>query len=114
MGLQRAAEQGAQTAQLELARLYGERKANYKDLTQAYKWYLIVNQQVSEATKRVGSAMSIEQKLEAESMATAWLKKTDRLLPSPLRDSLIVSVRRRPLQSPTRLSDGNLPRRIGR
>ena len=103
-----------QIAQLEVARLYGERKADYKDLSQAYKWYLIVSHRVSEASKRVGSAMSIEQKLEAESMATAWLKKTDRLLPSPLRDPLIVSVSRRPIQSATSLADSNVPRRIGR
>jgi two-component system, NarL family, nitrate/nitrite response regulator NarL len=114
IGLQRAAEQGVQSAQLELARLYGERKADYKDLTQAYKWYLIVSQRVSEASKRIGSAMTIDQKLEAEAMAAACLKKTDRLLPSPLRDPLIVSVSRRPIQSATSLSDGNVPRRIGR
>jgi len=112
-GYQRAAEQGAQIAQLELARFYGERKSDYKDLTQAYKWYLIVSHQVSEASKRVGSAMTIEQKLEAEVMAAAWLKKTDRLLPSPLKDPLIVTVRRRPIQATTTLSAG-VPQRMGR
>jgi two-component system, NarL family, nitrate/nitrite response regulator NarL len=110
---QRAAEQGVQIAQLELARFHGARKADYKDLTQAYKWYLIVSHQVSEASKRVESAMTLEQKLEAEAMAAAWLKKADRLLPAPLKDQLIVTVRRRPVQVATSLSAG-VPRRIRR
>jgi two-component system nitrate/nitrite response regulator NarL len=112
-GYQRAAEQGVQIAQLELARFYGERKSDYKDLTQAYKWYLVVSHQVSEASKRVGSAMTIEQKLEAEATAAAWLKKTDKLLPSPLKDSLIVTVRRRQIPGPTSLS-ASVPQRMGR
>jgi DNA-binding NarL/FixJ family response regulator len=110
---QRAAEQGVQIAQLELARFHGDRKADYKDLTQAYKWYLIVSHQVSEASERVGSAMTVEQKLEAEAMAAAWLKKADRLLSASLKDQLIVTVRRRPVQAATSLS-ASVPRRMRR
>jgi two-component system nitrate/nitrite response regulator NarL len=113
VGYQRAAEQGVLVAQLELARFYGERKGDYDDLTQAYKWYLIAGHQASEASKRVGSAMTIEQKREAQAMATAWLKKTDGLLPSTLKDPVLVTVRRGAVQAATGLST-RVPLRIER
>jgi DNA-binding NarL/FixJ family response regulator len=110
---QRAAEQGVQIAQFELARFHGDRKADHKDLTQAYKWYLIISHQVLEASRRVGNAMTLEQKVEAEAMATAWLKRADRVLPATLKDQLIVTVRRKPVQSANSLS-ASVPQRIRR
>jgi DNA-binding NarL/FixJ family response regulator len=89
-GCRRAAEQGATIAQLELARFYWNRKANSKDLIQAYKWYLISSHQVSQTSKRVGKAMTIEQKLEAEQMAAEWLKKAQKHPPASIRNQMIV------------------------
>jgi two-component system nitrate/nitrite response regulator NarL len=114
VGCRRAAEQGAPIAQLELARFHWARKADYKDLTQAYKWYLIVSHEVSEASKSIGCAMTIEQRLEAEEMAAAWLKKTDRLLPATLKDQLIVTARRRGVQAATSFPGSPPTRQIGR
>ena len=109
----RAAEQGVPIAQLELARFHWARKADYKDLTQAYKWYLIASQQISRTSKSVGSAMTIEQKLEAEEMAAEWLRKTDKLPPASIRDQMIVTTRRRDIQSATSFPGGPVTRRIG-
>ena len=84
---QRAAEQGVPTAQLELARFYRTRRADSKDLIQAYKWYLIASERISRASKIVGKTMTIEQKLQAEQMAAEWLKKTQRIPPVSIRDA---------------------------
>ena len=110
VGCRRAAEQGVPMAQIELARFYWARKADHKDLTQAYKWYLIASQQISRTSKSVGSAMTMEQRLEAEEMAATWLKKTDKLLPSSMRDQLIVTTSRKGVQSAT---GSPVNRRIG-
>jgi two-component system, NarL family, nitrate/nitrite response regulator NarL len=89
-GCRRAAEQGATIAQLELARFYWNRRADSKDLIHAYKWYLISSHQISQISRRVGKAMTIEQKLEAEQMAAEWLKRTQKHPPTSIRDPLIV------------------------
>jgi two-component system nitrate/nitrite response regulator NarL len=89
-GYRRAAEQGAAIAQLELARFYWNRRADSKDLIQAYKWYLISSHQISQASKRIGKAMTNEQKLEAEQMAAEWLKKTQKHPPASIRDQMTV------------------------
>lgn len=94
-----AAEKGVPMAQLDLARFYWARKADDKDLTQAYKWYLIASQQIARASKSVGNAMTIEQRLEAEEMAAAWLKRPDRQSPPSMREQLTVTMRKG-VQSP--------------
>ena len=83
IGCQRAAEQGVLIAQLELARFYWTRKADSKDLIQAYKWYSIANQQILRTIKGVGKTMTMEQILQAEQLAAEWLKKRQKL-PSAL------------------------------
>jgi DNA-binding CsgD family transcriptional regulator len=83
---QRAAEQGVPIAPLALAHLYWTRRAGSKDLLQAYKWYLIANEQTSRTSKSVGEAMTMEQLLQAEQMAAEWLKKTQKLPPSLIGD----------------------------
>ncbi len=98
VGCRRAAEDGVAIAQLELARSYMARGADHKDLTQAYKWYLIAGQQISRTAKSVGSAMTIAQRLEAERMAAEWLRKKDTLVPSPPRDQMIVNRTRKGVQ----------------
>ena len=110
VGCRRAAEQGVPMAQLELARFHWARKADHRDLIQAYKWYLIASQQISRTIKSVGGAMTIEQRLEAEEMAAAWFKKADKLLPSSMRDQLILATSRKGVQSAT---GSPVNRRIG-
>jgi two-component system, NarL family, nitrate/nitrite response regulator NarL len=85
-----AAEKGVPTAQLDLARFYWARRADERDLTQAYKWYLVAAQQISKASMRVACAMTTEQRLEAEQMAAAWLKRPDKPAP-PMRETLSIT-----------------------
>jgi TPR repeat protein len=113
VGYRRAAEEGVAVAQLELARSHMARGGDYKDLTQAYKWYLIASQQISRTTKSVGSAMTIEQRLEAERMAAEWLRKTDKLLPASIRDQMMVTATRRGVQPATRFPGEPVTKRIG-
>jgi len=112
VGCRRAAEQGVPVAQLELAGFHWARKADYEDLTQAYKWYLIASQQISRTSKSVGSAITVEQRLEAEEMAAAWFKKTDTLPPASVRDQMIVAATRRGVQ-PSSFPGSPVNRRIG-
>jgi TPR repeat protein len=113
VGCRRAAEQGAPIAQLELARFHWTRKADYKDLTQAYKWYLIASKQILRTSKSVESAMTIEQRLEAEEMAAEWLRKTDKLPPASMRDQMIVTTKRTGLQPAASFPGRPVTRRIG-
>ena len=90
----RAADQGVLTAQLELARFYWARKASDKDLVQAYRWYLIAGQQLSKASKSAGGAITLDQRLEAEEMAAAWLKKTENPPSHLMKEQLGVATRK--------------------
>jgi two-component system, NarL family, nitrate/nitrite response regulator NarL len=113
-GWRRAAEQGVPIAQLELARFYWSRRANHKDLTLAYKWYSIVSQQISRTSKSVVSAMTMEQRLEAEEMAAEWLKRAAKSQPTLTGDQLIVTTgTRKAVQSATDLPGRPVTRRIG-
>lgn len=86
-GYQRAAEQGVPAAQLELARSYWTRRSDSSDLIQAYKWYLIATRQISRTSESVAKALTMEQLLQAERMAAAWLKKTQKVPPTLIRDA---------------------------
>jgi DNA-binding CsgD family transcriptional regulator len=113
-GWRRAAEQGVPIAQLELARFYWSRRANHKDLTLAYKWYSIVSQQISRTSKSVESALTMEQRLEAEEMAAEWLKKAAKSQPGLTGDQLILATGTRiAVQSATDFPGRPLTRRTG-
>jgi DNA-binding CsgD family transcriptional regulator len=105
----RDAKQGVPMAQLDLARFYWARRANEKDLTEAYKWYLIANQQISRASRNVGGAMTTGQRLEAEEMAAAWLKRPDRQSPPIREQQLTLTTRKGVPSGPNR----PMKRRIG-
>lgn len=77
-GYQRAAEQGVPAAQLELARYYWTRRTDANDLIEAYKWYLIIGQHVSRASKSIGKSLNVDQVLQAEQQASEWLKSTQK------------------------------------
>jgi DNA-binding NarL/FixJ family response regulator len=91
-----AAEHGVPMAQLDLARFYWARRADDKDLTQAYKWYLIAGQQITRGTNSVRNEMTIEQRLEAQEMADAWLRRPDARSAPPMRERLTVATRKDP------------------
>jgi len=76
---QRAAEQGSPIAQLVLAQVYGSRKQSAADIMLAYKWYLIANAQMFQASKALKEGMSIEQQLQAEKLAADWLRRGQKL-----------------------------------
>ena len=76
---QQAAEQGVPTAQLALAQMFWNRKSSSKDMVQAYKWYLIASGQVSQTSKAISRAMTMEQLLRAEQMAADWLSKAQKI-----------------------------------
>jgi two-component system nitrate/nitrite response regulator NarL len=90
---QQAAERGVLVAQLLLAQLLLYRKATPEDTVDAYKWHLIAKNQILQASNTLGQTMTMEQLLQAEQMASNWLKNTR--------------------QSPT-LCDTTLPIRKGR
>lgn len=82
---ERAAEQGVPTAQLELARFFGNSKNGSGDPMQAYMWYLVAGQQVSRTCKELGKTLSMDQLLQAERMAAERLKKMPRPSAIPIR-----------------------------
>ncbi|MGA9896661.1 MAG: hypothetical protein WBQ09_01055, partial [Terriglobales bacterium] len=63
---QKAAEQGAPIAQWALAQMHGTRSANSRDLMQAYMWYLIASEKISQAGKNVSVSLTTEELLQAE------------------------------------------------
>jgi TPR repeat protein len=62
---QKSAEQGLPTAQLALAQLYAARRAGPKDLVNAYMWFLIASEQISQGKNHLNQSMTMEQRLEA-------------------------------------------------
>ncbi len=78
---QRTAEQGSPLAQFVLAQLYWVRKQSTADIVLAYKWYLIASAQVLRISKTLRARMSTEQLLQADKMATEWLKENQRIPP---------------------------------
>jgi DNA-binding NarL/FixJ family response regulator len=73
---QQAAERGVLVAQLVLAQFLLRRRATPDDTVDAYKWYLIAKSQLLRASMTISEMMSMEQLLQAEQMASDWLKKS--------------------------------------
>ncbi len=88
---EKAAEQGLPTGQLALAQLYAARSAGPKDLVQAYMWFLIAGEQITQAKNHVNQSMTMEQLLEAEQRAAEWIRKTDRKIPPSSIENLPMS-----------------------
>jgi DNA-binding CsgD family transcriptional regulator len=84
---QKAAEQGAPIAQLALAQMHGTRRAHSRDLMQAYMWYLIASEKISQAGKNVSESLTTEELLQAELMAADWLGKTREVLPPRMKNA---------------------------
>ena len=77
-----AAEQGSPVAQLVLAHTYQARKKSDADSMLAYQWYLIVSEQILQASTSLKNIMNTEQLLQAENTAGDWLRKNRRVPPA--------------------------------
>lgn len=84
---QKAAEQGAPVAQLVLAQMYGTHRSNSRDLMQAYMWYLIASEKISQAGKNAGESLTSEELLQAELMAADWLGKSKQAGPPRMKNA---------------------------
>jgi two-component system nitrate/nitrite response regulator NarL len=83
---QKSAEQGLPTAQLALAQLYAARRAGPKDLANAYMWFLIASEQITQAKNHLNKSMSMEQLLEAEQKAAEWMRKMRKIPPTSIEN----------------------------
>jgi DNA-binding NarL/FixJ family response regulator len=83
---QELAEEGSPIAQMILAQLYWKRRASSTDLLLAYKWCLIASAQVSRSSKNFSKSMTMEQLLYAEKMAADWLRRAQKVAPSPVAE----------------------------
>ncbi len=67
---QDAAAQGVVIAQLALAQYYSLHKTDLNSKIQAYMWYSLATEQISQGYKELAKELTIEQLLKAEQMAT--------------------------------------------
>ena len=84
---QKAAEQGAPIAQVALAQMHGTRRGNSRDLMQAYMWYLIASEKISQAGKTVSESLNAEELLQAELMAADRLGKSNEVMPPRMKSA---------------------------
>ena len=70
MACQDAAAQGVVIAQLALAQFYSLQKADLNSKVQAYMWYSLATEQISQGYKELAKELTIEQLLKAEQMAS--------------------------------------------
>jgi DNA-binding CsgD family transcriptional regulator len=106
-GPQKAAEEGVVTAQLQMAQSYAEGLGAAKDAVSAYMWFLVVNDHVLRERNRLAKTMTMEELLEAEQRATAWLQAAKK---SPEAEGAAPSA---PYQAPVR-PDDRRPRIVAR
>jgi DNA-binding NarL/FixJ family response regulator len=107
-GSQKAAEEGIVTAQLQMAQSHAEGLGAAKDAVSAYMWFLVVNDHVLRERNRLAKSMTMEEHLEAEQRATAWLQSANKK--SPAAESVDSSA---PYQAPVR-PDDRRPRIVAR
>jgi len=70
---QRAAEQGALMAQLALAQFHASRRKNAGDALDAYAWYSVARERISQALKEATKTMTVDQVIQAEQMTARQL-----------------------------------------
>ncbi len=74
IGCQNAADQGVLSAQLALAQFYSAHRSDLANALQAYMWYSIASEQISQGYKHVTKGLTIDQVLQAEQMAAARVR----------------------------------------
>ncbi len=70
-----AAKEGVLVAQIILAQFYALRKDDVNSAVQAYVWYSVANEQLSQAHKRLAKELPLDQLLKAEGLAAEALSK---------------------------------------
>lgn len=70
---QRAAEQGVLMAQLALAQFHASRRKNAGDALDAYQWYSVARERISQALKEATKTMTVDQVIQAEQMTARQL-----------------------------------------
>lgn len=81
--LRKAAEAGALSAQMSLSQTYWANRGRPENVVRAYAWYLVATERAAEAKSIITNLMTAEQIEEAEQLASAWLAKIKKVLPSP-------------------------------
>jgi two-component system nitrate/nitrite response regulator NarL len=81
-----AAEEASPIAQLALAQMHATRRAG-KDLMQAYMWYLIASETISQAGKKVNESLTADELLQAELMAADWLARKREISPGRVKNA---------------------------
>lgn len=76
--LEEAAEKGMPVAQLSLAQEYLTRQAGPDDLVQAYMWYLIAAESISQARSHFTKTLSLQQVEEAHQRANTRIARSKR------------------------------------
>ncbi len=71
---ERAAEEGALSAQVLLAQVYSSAQSDPERMLEAYMWYMIAADRLSNERDNSRGTLSPELALEAERRAAAWLK----------------------------------------
>jgi DNA-binding CsgD family transcriptional regulator len=84
---QKVAEQGVPIAQVAMAQMHGTRRTNSRDLMQAYMWYLIASEKISQAGKNVSESLAADELLQAKLMAADWLAKPRETLPPRMKSA---------------------------
>jgi hypothetical protein len=67
--------------------MHATRRANSMDLIQAYMWYLIASEKISQAGKGVSESLTTEELLQAEMMAADWLAKISEVVPPRMKSA---------------------------
>ncbi len=76
-----AAGNGSPAAQFALAELYSARRADSRDLVNAYMWYLIATEGACQARELITGLMTQDQIDEAQRNASLWLARQKRTSP---------------------------------
>ncbi len=74
---QESAAQGVLIAQFALAQFYAMHKADAQNAIQAYVWYSILAERITQAYRTVAKNLTLEQLLKAETMAAERIGKKD-------------------------------------
>jgi two-component system, NarL family, nitrate/nitrite response regulator NarL len=73
---QKAAEEGVVPAQLALARIFSKGRTSDRDLIQAYAWFSVAIDQVTDTRNTLKKSMNPVQLAEAERRVREWLSKS--------------------------------------
>ena len=85
----KGSESDTNFAELRYGRKRTRQAIDQEDLVDAYMWFLIASEQITQAKNQVNQSMTMEQLLEAELRAAEWMRKARKI---PLRPSKILPI----------------------